>query len=142
MINPKLVIGEGTRLPTSYVMSFPNVSYDSSGYNESEEFVRPLPRISQNGECYQISRVTHLGFEICLFKSSPEGAKLTELLEAGKPLLSPEAVSFIEGLAFKHLHPENITESIHEFARKCYLSGKQAKAAEIRRVLDIKERFL
>lgn len=92
--------------------------------------------ISDGGNCYWISDCI-LDTGMTIFKNCKEGEKLTQMI---KDKVMPEKIQdWLNRLVLKHASPQKIINAIVEAEEEAYERGKEAKAAELRSVLLIRE---
>ena len=96
--------------------------------------------ISEHDFAYWISgREIFLNMGMTIYKSSPEGKVLTDMIEA-KATVS-QVYEWLDSLILTHADPIKLKVKIKQALRDAYAKGKRDKVREIRVALDLEARL-
>ena len=87
------------------------------------------PSISQNRNCFWISSL-YLGISMTVFKDTPEGIELADMISKEKPL--EEISDFLNPLALGYVGTDELEQRIKRALKESYNQGYRDKASEIR----------
>jgi hypothetical protein len=93
--------------------------------------------ISENSNCYWISNLI-FDTSMKVFKDTPEGQRITKLITNPKPV-DHRIREFLDKLVLKHMSYNILLASIQSLKDEAFEEGRNAKANEIKLILNIRE---
>jgi len=114
-----------------------NVIIGKGNKGSTAEHVFKIPgdhHISENKVSYWIHHAM-FGLGMTIFKDTPEGKHLQELIETNASL--DRIQRYINLLVIKHINPQKLVKHIEFLQKEAFNQGRAEKAKELRHVLGI-----
>ena len=116
MLSADIIIGKGTPGNTAITI----VNY---------------PKISENKNCYHISRISEVNISILIFKDTELGKLLKTMID--NKITTETIYETIERVGLKEIEPHVLKIKIHDFGIYKFYEGEESKLKEIQKVLKI-----